>query len=97
MSSSLPKQSERSSVPSPTPSGSKCRIINGILHKSPSLPLVRLTAREQIVPEIGHARLVKCVRRLVSVTAALRDQPQRPNPVKLESLGAMMRAAAAAI
>ena len=32
-----------------------------------------------------------------SVTAALRGQPERPNPVKLESLAAMMRAAAAAI
>jgi hypothetical protein len=30
-----------------------------------------------------------------SVTAALRGQPERPNPVKLESLAAMMRAAAA--
>jgi hypothetical protein len=57
----FPNEANDRTFPSPTLSESKCRIINGILRersKSPSLPLMRLMARERIVPEIGHARLM---------------------------------------
>jgi len=37
------------------------------------------------------------VENVSSVTAALRGQPEPPNPVELENLAAMLRAAAAAI